>query len=149
MQVALGSDHGGYELKKALVRHLEGRGTAILDVGTESPDSCDYPDYAFAVAEAVASGRADFGVLICKSGIGMSIAANKVKGVYAALCRDVEDARSARMHNHANVMTLSGLRTPPQLAEEMLDAFLSTEPEGGRHDRRVGKIAAWEREHFR
>jgi ribose 5-phosphate isomerase B len=140
MRVALAADHGGYHVKAALIEFLESEGHEVLNYGTDTAEACDYPDTGFQAAQAVASGMAEFGVVICKSGIGMSIVANKVKGVRAALCSDAEDASSARRHNHANVLALSGNRTSPAAAIEMLRVFISTAPEPGRHERRVRKI---------
>ena len=138
--VAAGADHAGYELKQAIVRALQERGMEVLDLGTHSPDSTDYPDYAHAVARAVADRRARWGILCCSTGIGMSIAANKVPGVRAALVHDVEEAALARRHNDANVLCFSGRRTSPEQALAMIDAFLQARFEGGRHERRVHKL---------
>jgi RpiB/LacA/LacB family sugar-phosphate isomerase len=138
--VAVGADHAGFALKQALVQALQQRGTEVLDLGTHSPDSTDYPDYAHAVARAVADRRARWGILCCSTGIGMSIAANKVPGVRAALVHDVEEAALARRHNDANVLCFSGRRTTPEQALAMIDAFLQAEFEGGRHERRVHKL---------
>jgi|YNPMSStandDraft_1061717.scaffolds.fasta_scaffold10346_4 RpiB/LacA/LacB family sugar-phosphate isomerase len=138
--VALGADHAGYELKQALVEALRQRGLEVLDLGTHTPDSTDYPDYAKAVARAVADHRARWGILCCSTGIGMSIAANKVPGVRAALVHDPETAALARRHNDANVLCFSGKRTTPEQALAMIDAFLEARFEGGRHERRVQKL---------
>ena len=138
--VALGADHAGYELKQALVEPLRQRGLEVLDLGTHTPDSTDYPDYAKAVARAVADHRARWGILCCSTGIGMSIAANKVPGVRAALVHDPETAALARRHNDANVLCFSGKRTTPEQALAMIDAFLEARFEGGRHERRVQKL---------
>ncbi|MFA4987413.1 MAG: ribose 5-phosphate isomerase B [Candidatus Brocadiia bacterium] len=145
MKIAFAADHGGFEIKKALVDYCAGKGIDVIDFGTNSTEACDYPDYGFAAAESVARGEAEFGVVICKSGIGMTITANKVKGIRAALCLTVEDAASARLHNHANVISLSGSRTTPAQAIDMLRVFISTQPEGGRHSRRVDKITEYEK----
>ena len=142
MRVYLGSDHAGYEMKEALKPYFAKRGIDLVDVGTDSEDSVDYPDFAHQVAQGVASGDADRGVLVCGSGIGMAMAANKVEGVRAAMITDPELARMMRLHNDANVVTLGGRYIPRELAEEILDAFLDTEFEGGRHQRRVDKIEA-------
>ena len=147
MRIVIGSDHGGYELKEALKYEYSSRGIEILDCGPSNDDSCDYPDFGFPVAEAVAEGKADFGIAICKSGIGMSIVANKVKGIRAALCLTPDDGESARRHNYANVVTLSALRTSPQLGIAIFDAFLNARPEGGRHKRRIDKIIAYDEKH--
>jgi glycine hydroxymethyltransferase len=138
--VALGADHAGYILKQALVEPLRQRGLEVLDLGTHTPDSTDYPDYAKAVARAVADHRARWGILCCSTGIGMSIAANKVPGVRAALVHDPETAALARRHNDANVLCFSGKRTTPEQALAMIDAFLEARFEGGRHERRVQKL---------
>jgi len=138
--VALGADHAGYELKQALVEALRQRGLEVLDLGTHTPDSTDYPDYAKAVARAVADHRARWGILCCSTGIGMSIAANKVPGVRAALVHDPETAALARRHNDANVLCFSGKRTTPEQALAIIDAFLEARFEGGRHERRVQKL---------
>jgi RpiB/LacA/LacB family sugar-phosphate isomerase len=138
--VAIGADHAGYELKKALQQHLEDRGVTVADLGAASAESSDYPDYAQAVAERVASGKAEVGVLICTTGVGMSIAANKVPGVRAALVGNEETAALARQHNHANVLCLAGKTTSPEEAKKIVDAFLRAQCEGGRHERRVNKM---------
>lgn len=140
MFVALGADHAGFELKESLKRALEARGVAWHDVGTTSTSSVDYPDYAAQVAEAVAGGKADRGILVCGSGIGMAIAANKVRGIRAAPILDVESAVVAREHNDLNVLALSGRRTSVADAERIVTAFLDTPFSGGRHEQRVRKI---------
>jgi ribose 5-phosphate isomerase B len=140
MKIAIGSDHAGYGMKETLKRALADRGLDIEDFGTHSPEAADYPDFGAAVAGAVAAGRADAGILVCHTGIGMSITANKVPGIRAALCGSEETARLARSHNHANVLALAGSFTPPDLAERIVRVFLETPFEGGRHDRRVSKI---------
>lgn len=138
--ISLGSDHAGFALKGALAAHLAARGMTALDRGTHSAESCDYPVYARAVAADVVSGAARFGVLVCATGVGISIAANKVPGVRAALVRDAETAALSRRHNDANILCLAGATTPPAAALACLDAFLAAEFEGGRHARRVGLI---------
>ncbi len=145
MRVALGADHAGFELKDALKRVLDGLGVAYHDFGTASSESVDYPDFAAAVGEAVAAGAFDRGVLVCGSGIGMAIAANKVAGVRAAVVSDVEAARLARQHNDANVVAVGSRLTPFDRAAEIVRAFLTTEFDGGRHVRRVEKIGILER----
>jgi ribose 5-phosphate isomerase B len=145
MRVFLGSDHAGFEMKEALKPYFAARGFDTTDVGPASEESVDYPDFAEQVARAVSDGRADRGVLVCGSGIGMAMAANKVPGVRAAMVTDPELAKMMRLHNDANVVTLGGRYIPVQLAEEILDAFFDTEFEGGRHQRRIDKIAAMER----
>lgn len=144
MRVYLGSDHAGFQMKEALKPYLEGRGLEVHDMGAVSEDSVDYPDFAEKVARGVADGDADRGVLVCGSGIGMAMAANKVDGVRAAMVTDAELARMMRLHNDANVVTLGGRYISRQLAEEILGAFFDTEFEGGRHQRRVDKITALE-----
>lgn len=144
MRIAIGADHGGYELKTALVAWMTRNGIEALDKGTSAAESCDYPVYGSAVANAVANGEADLGVVICKSGIGMSITANKVRGVRAALCHDEADAVSARAHNHANVLALSAVKTSADAAVSILKAFVVTQFEGGRHGRRVDQISELE-----
>jgi len=138
--VALASDHAGVELKEVLKSELAARGIEILDLGTNSTESVDYPDYGKALAEAVAAGRADRGVAVCGSGIGISIAANRVPGVRAALCHDSLDARLSRLHNNANVLALGARTTGIDVARDCLAAFLDTEFEGGRHQGRVEKL---------
>ena len=144
MRVYLGSDHAGFKMKEALKDYFEGRDLDLVDVGTSSEDSVDYPDYAEKVAQAVASGEADRGVLVCGSGIGMAMAANKVPGIRAAMVTDPELARMMRLHNDANVVTIGGRYIPRQTVEEILDAFFDTEFEGGRHQRRIDKMMAME-----
>ena len=138
---ALGADHGGYELKEALKQHLQQRGLSVTDFGAKSKEPADdYPDFAQPVAQAVAAGRAELGLLVCTSGVGMSIAANKVPGVRAALVADERTAALARQHNDANVLCLSGKNTPPEPGRKILDAFIAAKFEGGRHERRVDKM---------
>lgn len=144
--IAIGSDHGGVELKDFLVGHLRARGAEVCDVGTQGRDSVDYPDYGRAVAQRVSAGQAERGVLVCTSGIGMSIVANKFPGVRAALVGDLDGARSSREHNDANILVLSGAKTAAALAQRIVDTWLATEFAGGRHQRRVDKIGAVERE---
>jgi ribose 5-phosphate isomerase B len=142
MRVYLGSDHAGFEMKEALKGYFDEHGIDVTDVGTHGTDPVDYPDFAHAVAQAVSDGEAERGVLVCGSGIGMAMAANKVDGVRAAMVTDPELARMMRLHNDANVITLGGRYIPQDVAEEILDAFFTTEFEGGRHQRRVDKIEA-------
>ncbi len=139
-RIALGSDHAGFQLKEALKSHLEGAGALVTDMGSRSAESCDYPDYARAVGEAVVAGRSDWGLLICSTGIGMSMAANKIPGIRAALARDERTAALARRHNNANVLCLGATSTPPDEAMRILDVFLASPFEGGRHERRVAKM---------
>ena len=139
---ALGADHGGFELKETLKSYLRERGLTLADHGTDSKESCDYPDYALAVARSVAAGQAELGLLICTTGIGVSITANKVGGIRAALVSDAAGAAMTRQHNDANVLCLAGKTTPPDIAKKILDAFISAKFEGGRHERRVRKMDA-------
>jgi ribose 5-phosphate isomerase B len=147
MKIAVGNDHRGVSVKQRVVGLLRELGHEVSDLGANSPASVDYPDYAIAVAEAVSSARADRGVLICGTGHGMCIAANKVTGVRAANLRDVIDAELSRRHNDANVMCLSADLIGEEQIEKMIRTWLTTEFEGGRHARRTEKIAAYEKEH--
>jgi ribose 5-phosphate isomerase B len=146
MKIAVGADHAGLSLKQRLLERLRAQGHEVADFGTNSPESTDYPDYAAAVGRAVASGQADKGLLVCSSGVGMSIAANKIRGVRAALGANDDEVSYTRRHNDANVLALGAKYTPPEDAERMLDTFLNTEFEGGRHARRVEKIKLLEQE---
>ena len=138
--VAVAADHGGYELKSVLLPELRALGFDALDLGTNGPEAVDYPDFAEKVAVAVETGKARFGLLICGTGIGMSIAANRHRKVRAALCHDVTTARLARQHNDANVLTMGGRLLGTEAAKDCLKTFLSTSFEGGRHARRVAKL---------
>ena len=138
--IALGSDHAGYAYKEKIKDVLKTMNVEFQDFGTTSPDSADYPDYAHIVAQAVSKGAAEFGVLVCGTGIGMSIVANKHEGVRASNVESIEGARMARQHNNANVLALGARLTTWEKAEEILKAFLSTSFEGGRHQRRIDKI---------
>lgn len=140
MRIALGADHAGVALKDALKAHLESRGLDVFDAGTHGTASVDYPDYAQQVAHAVRDHQAERGVLVCGSGIGMAIAANKVAGIRAAAIGDITSARLAREHNDLNVLALGARLTSPDVAREILDAFLDTPFAGGRHEQRVAKI---------
>ena len=140
MKIAAGADHAGFELKGTLVAALRAAGHEVEDVGTVSPDSVDYPDYARKVAEEVAAGRAERGLLVCGTGIGMSIAANRVAGVRAAVCAELFQVRMARRHNDANVLCIGARVTGPGAAEAMVEEFLAAAFEGGRHQRRVDKM---------
>lgn len=146
MKVAIASDHGGFELKKSLKRHLDEKNIEYIDCGTDSEASCDYPDFAEKACTLVQRKEVTYGVLICGTGIGMCIAANKMKGIRAALCGDTFSAHFTRAHNDANVLTLGARVIGPGLAEFILDEFLSTDFEGGRHARRIEKIARLEDE---
>lgn len=139
--IALASDHGGVELKTLLAQHLESLGYAVLDLGTDGAQSVDYPDFAVAMADALGQGKAARGVLLCGSGIGISIAANRFAHVRAALIHDAYGARMCRLHNDANVLVMGGRTVGPEIAKDCLDIFLSTQFEGGRHARRVAKLA--------
>lgn len=141
-KIAIGSDHAGFESKEKAKIELSGLGVEVIDKGTDSLDSVDYPDFGAAVARAVASGEVDRGVLICGSGIGISIAANKVAGARAALCWNEETARLARQHNDANVLCFGGRFVTPELAARMVRVFLETDFAGGRHAERVAKLSA-------
>jgi len=141
MKIAIGSDHGGLNLKNVLIEDLKREGIPFIDVGCQTEDSCDYPDYALKVAELVSQNEVDYGVLVCGTGIGMSIAANKLPGIRAALAWEILTAKMSRRHNNANILTLGGRVTGPELAREILKAFLNEPFEGGRHLRRVEKIA--------
>lgn len=138
--VAIGSDHAGFDLKEQIKEYLQGRGLPVSDFGTHSKDSTDYPDYAIAVSEAVAMHKARYGILVCTTGVGMSMTANKVPGVRAALVGDVTTAAVTRQHNDANVLCLAAKFTPPEQAKRIIDAFLNAAFEGGRHERRVHKM---------
>ena len=140
MLLAIASDHGGYKLKEAIRKHLAERGEKVVDLGTHSEDSVDYPIYGKACAEAVASGKAERGIVVCGTGIGISIAANKVKGIRCGLCTSVEMAELTRRHNNANILALGGRTTDEELALQIVDAFLDTEFEGGRHKRRTDML---------
>ena len=141
MKVAIGCDHGGFDLKTDIIEYLKKQGKEVTDFGTYNRDSCDYPDYAVPVCEAVLSGKADFGILICGTGIGMSISANKINGIRCALLGDVFSAKATRAHNNTNVMALGGRGTGPGLALEIVDAFLGTEFSGAvRHVNRINKV---------
>jgi ribose 5-phosphate isomerase B len=148
MVIALGADHAGWELKEALKAWLIESGHQVLDFGTHSPESVDYPDYALLVADAVASGKAERGLLVCGTGIGMAMTANKVPGVRAAPCTDAFTARMSREHNDANVLALGGRLMDRDLGLEILRLWLGAEFAGGRHERRVAKIADLERRHL-
>jgi ribose 5-phosphate isomerase B len=145
MRIAIGSDHAGFDQKQSLAAYLTGQGHDVVDLGTlDATTSVDYPDYALAVSHKVISGDAQFGVLVCGTGIGMAIAANKVDGIRAANLTDPQFAALAREHNDANVVTLSARLVPVQVNEEILDAFLATPFAGGRHEGRLAKITAAE-----
>ena len=142
--IAIGSDHGGFALKQEIMKHLEERKLEYIDFGTYSSDSCDYPQYGAAVGRAVASGSCERGMLICGTGIGISISANKIHGVRAALCGDCFSAEMTRRHNDANIVALGARVVGPGLALKIVDTFLDTPFEGGRHERRVQQMMALE-----
>ena len=146
MKIALAADHGGYFLKEKIKKWLESSGYTVVDFGCDSAESVDYPEYALMVAREVAAGREDVGILVCGTGIGMSITANKVLGIRAALCNDVYCAEHARRHNDANVMAIGGRIVAPETAVEIVKTFLTSKFEGGRHERRVEKIIQVEKE---
>ena len=141
MKLAIGCDHGGIELKLEIVKHLEERGIEVVDFGIKEYKSVNYPEIALPLANAVAAGECDRGILVCGTGIGMSIAANKVKGIRAAVCSDHFSAKFTRLHNDANILCLGGRVIGPGVANEMVDLFIDTEYEGGRHATRVQMIA--------
>lgn len=140
MKIAIGCDHAGYPLKIAVKERLISEGHEILDVGTDSTESVDYPIYGKAVGECVAEGRAERGIAICGSGIGISIACNKVRGIRCALCTSVEMAEMSRRHNNANVIAMGARMIEERLAFEMIDKWLVTEFEGGKHLRRINML---------
>ena len=138
--IAIGCDHGGYELKEHIVKYLKDKGVRVKDFGVYNEDSVDYPDCAAPVCKAVLSGEAERGILICGTGIGISIAANKYKGIRAALCSDVYSAKMTKQHNNANIICLGGRVTGRELAFMIVDAWMNAEFEGGRHQTRIDKI---------
>ena len=144
MKIAIGNDHTALEMKKEIIEHLEERGFEVVNFGTDSPESCDYPVYGEKAARAVVSGEADLGVLICGTGVGISLAANKVHGIRAVVCSEPYSAALARRHNNANIVAFGARVIGPELAKMIVDAFLDAEFEGGRHARRVDMIMAIE-----
>ncbi|TET54476.1 MAG: ribose 5-phosphate isomerase B [Actinobacteria bacterium] len=146
MRISIGSDHAGFELKKTIADWLKKSGYETEDKGTFSADSVDYPDFAALVAKGVAQDSSDKGIIVCSSGVGVTMAANKIKGVRAANCYNVEIAKLSRAHNNANVLTLGARFLDNKLALKITDAWLNTEFEGGRHQRRVDKISELEEE---
>ena len=149
-RVAIGADHGGFALKAKLITLLQSKGYEVADLGTHSSDPCDYPLIGYKVASAVAGGAFDRGILLCKSGIGIAIAANKVPGIRAAVCTDVFDAERSRLHNDANVLVLGAEKMSPTAARRIVERWFATPFEsGGRHERRVRQIATIERHMFR
>ena len=140
MKIALASDHGGFALKEELKKYLAGEGYELLDLGTDSEESVDYPIYGKACAEAVAAGKADKGIVCCGTGIGISIAANKVRGIRCALCTDTVMAELTKKHNNANMLALGGRTTDAETAVSITKTWLETEFEGGRHQRRIDML---------
>lgn len=141
MKIGIGSDHGGFELKEYIKEQLGTKGIEFVDYGTNSPDSVDYPDYGRKVSEAVVAGEVEKAIVICGTGIGISIACNKVKGIRCALCSDTYSARMSREHNNANILALGGRVTGKDLAIEIVRTWLGAEFAGGRHERRINKIS--------
>ena len=141
MKIGIGSDHGGFELKEHIKEYLEKEGIEYVDYGTNSLDSVDYPDYGRRLSEAVISGNVDKGIAVCGTGIGISIACNKVKGIRCALCSDTYSARMSVQHNNANIIALGGRVIGKDLAIEILSTWLDAQFEGGRHERRINKIS--------
>lgn len=149
MKIALACDHGGLAFKNILLQYLKEKGYETVDFGTCTADSCDYPDFVLPAAEAVASGECERGILVCSTGIGVSIAANKVKGIRCAHCHDTYSAKYTRLHNDANMLAFGQKVIGEGLMLEIVEAFLSAEFEGGRHRRRVDKILAIEDKYFK
>lgn len=147
MKIAIGSDHAGFDLKIEVIKHLENNGYEVKDYGTLKKESCDYSDYAVLVAEAIIDKKADKGILVCGTGIGISIAANKIPGIRAAHCSDTFAAHSCRQHNDANILAIGERITGAGLALDIVDSFLTSEFEGGRHAIRVNKIADIEKKY--
>ena len=144
--IAIASDHGGYDLKEKVKKYLEEKNIPVQDFGCDSKASCDYPVFGHAAAKAVADGTCEKGIVICTTGIGISIAANKIKGIRCAHCADCLEAEMTRRHNDANMMAIGAGFTGKNMAERMVEVFLTTEFEGGRHERRVNKMMALEQE---
>ena len=143
--IGIGNDHGGYELKMHIKKLLESKGIEVKDFGIHNTDSVDYPDIAIPVCESVVNGECECGILVCGTGIGMSIAANKINGIRAAHVTDSFSARMTKMHNNANIICLGGRITGPEIASDIVEAYLSAEFQGGRHENRVNKIMALEK----
>jgi ribose 5-phosphate isomerase B len=148
MKVAIASDHGGIHIREEIKKLMDEMGIEYIDLGCNCETSVDYPDYAIPVAEKVANGEVDRGILICGTGIGMTIAANKVKGIRCALCHDVYSAKLTRQHNDSNILAMGERVIGPGLAREIAKAWLTTEFEGGRHARRIAKISEYENKHL-
>ncbi|MBU5590309.1 ribose 5-phosphate isomerase B [Clostridium sp. MSJ-4] len=149
MKIAIGSDHGGFKLKGEIAKHLTSKGIEFVDFGTFNENSCDYPDFALKVAEEVAMKNFEFGILICGTGIGISISANKVPGVRAALCSDTFSAHATREHNNANILALGERVVGTGLALDIVDTFLNAKFEGERHQRRIDKISEIEKKYLK
>lgn len=141
MRISIASDHGGLELKNHIITYLTSKGYEMVNFGTDTKDSCDYPDFAYKAALSLAKGEVDYGIVICTTGIGVSIVANKVKGVRCALVTKVEDAILTRQHNNTNCLAMGQKNVSNELGEQIVDAWLNTAFEGGRHTRRVEKIS--------
>ncbi len=144
MKIAIGNDHAAVEMKKHIKKYLEDKGYEVVNFGTDTNDSCDYPHYGKIVAEAIVKGECDLGILICGTGIGISLAANKVKGIRAAVCSEPYSARLTRQHNNANIIAFGARVVDNKTAENIVDAFLDAEFEGGRHQARIDLITAIE-----
>ena len=144
MTIALACDHGAYALKESVKKHLEAAGYTVRDFGTHSTESCDYPDYAGPAAQSVAAGECEKGIVLCTTGIGVSITANKVKGIRCALLSDLLSAKMTRQHNDTNMMAMGAGVVGEKLALEIVDTWLNTEFEGGRHQRRIDKMMQYE-----
>ncbi|AUS98401.1 ribose 5-phosphate isomerase B [Clostridium thermosuccinogenes] len=149
MIIAVGSDHAGYGLKTEIIDHLKQNGYEVLDFGTCDCNSVDYPDYGLSVAEAVKDGRCEKGIIICGTGIGISIAANKVPGIRAAVCSDTYSARMSREHNNANVLSIGARVVGPGLALDIVDTWLKAEFQGGKHQNRINKITQIEKKYLK
>ena len=149
MNIVIGSDHIGLPLKLTVIEHLRAQGHEVTDVGAYSAERCDYPVYGYRAAQLVANGKADFGVLICGTGIGISLAANKVHGIRAAVCSESYSAYMARLHNNANMVAMGARVVGEAVALQIIDTFLSTAYEGGRHQRRIDMISAIEAGEYR
>lgn len=149
MKIAIGSDHAGLSLKKDIMKHLNNKGIEFEDFGTFSEESCDYPDYALKVSEEVVEGKSKFGILVCGTGIGISIAANKVPGIRAALCSDTFSAHACREHNNANILALGARVVGAGVALDIVDSFLNAQFEGDRHQKRIDKITNIENKYYK
>ncbi len=145
MTIAIAADHGGYELKNFLIDYLSKKGNTVINLGTDSPESVDYPDYAQLCCSEVLSGKADFGILVCGTGVGISIAANKINGIRCGLCPSKEIAALVKQHNNANVIALGGRFTSEEDAKDIVDSYMAAQFEGGRHQIRVDKIMSLEK----